>query len=270
MSRPAGPGTWAELDALRAWLREAKGELTFPRLSRRAEQFGLPVDGRTLRRALQDGLPTERTVRAYARGSRKAADNQARRAMEETGLRLRKAAQQTIPVPGRTWPTPVHVPGRVRTWDGLTKALNRLHQEAGGPPVRELAASPGAAGRLSKSTIYNILHGRHPTGEQLAALAAAFGTSQSTTDALLAAHWRITAEPLPPAGYPCAVAERAEEERQDRREQDEKKRRFRGLPEKVELDWYEQQLRDEEEAEHRRRVAWVEGLSADELAALQR
>ncbi|MFF5826043.1 hypothetical protein ACFY8Q_31610 [[Kitasatospora] papulosa] len=285
VSRSAHAGTWGELDALRAWMREVKGELTFPRLAFWAGQFGQPVSERTLRRALQEGLPTEQTVRAYARGSRKAADNQARGALEETGLRLREAARRAAPVPARTWPAPVYIPGRVRTWPapvyipgrvrtwpGLTRAFNRLHLEAEKPPVRELAASPGAAGRLSKSTINNLLNGQHPTVEQLAALAAAWGASPATTDALLAAYWRITAGPRPPAVYPCGVVDRAEEEREDRREQDEKRRRFRGIPEEkeVELDPYDQQLRDEEEAEHRRRVAWVDGLSADELAALQR
>ncbi|WLQ69344.1 helix-turn-helix domain-containing protein [Streptomyces glycanivorans] len=272
VSRSARPGTWAELDALRAWMREVKGELTFPRLAFRARQFGRPVAERTLRRALQEGLPGVQTVRAYAWGSRKATDNHAREALEETGLRLREAAQRAAPVPARTWPAPVYVPGRVRTWPGLTRALNRLRLEAGEPPVRALAASCGAAGRLSKSTISNLLNGQHPTVEQLAALAAALGASPAATDALLAAHRRITAGPRPPAVYPCDVVDRAEEEREDRREQEEKRRRFRGIPEEkeVELDPYDQQLREEEEAEHRRRVAWVDGLSADELAALQR
>lgn len=98
------------------------------------------------------------------------------------------------------------------------------------------------------------------------------GASQASTDALLAAHRRITAGPRPPAVYPCDIVERAEEERENRREQDEKRRRFRGIPEEkeVELDPYDQQVRDEDEAEHRRRVAWVDALSADELATIQR
>ncbi|WP_141720821.1 hypothetical protein [Streptomyces sp. Ncost-T10-10d] len=266
MSRPVRLGTWAELDALRAWMREAKGELTFPRLAFWAGQFGRPVAEQTLRRALHGGLPTKRTVSAYAWGSRKATDNQARRALEETGLRLRKTAQQAAPVPAKTWPAPVYVPGRVSTWLGLTKALNRLHLEAEKPAVRALAATAGAAGRLSKSAISNILMGQRPKAEQLAALAAAWGASRATADALLAAHRRIVAEPRPPAVYPCAVAEEYEK----RCEQDEKRRRFRGILEEVELDPYDEQLRDEEEAEHRRMVAWVDGLSADELVALQR
>ncbi|MGA5114922.1 hypothetical protein [Streptomyces pseudogriseolus] len=37
-----------------------------------------------------------------------------------------------------------------------------------------------------------------------------------------------------------------------------------------ELDWYEGQLRDEEEAEQRQAEAWVDDLTDDELEELQR
>ncbi|ANP52100.1 hypothetical protein J2Z21_009606 [Streptomyces griseochromogenes] len=39
---------------------------------------------------------------------------------------------------------------------------------------------------------------------------------------------------------------------------------------KPELDWYDQQLRNEEEAEHRRKVAWINSLTQAELDELER
>lgn len=56
--------------------------------------------------------------------------------------------------------------------------------------------------------------------------------------------------------YPCEIAERAEERRAA----------GRGLPPGLaepEPDWYEQQLLDEEEADHRRRVADAENEIAE-------
>ncbi|MFF5522501.1 hypothetical protein [Streptomyces coeruleorubidus] len=56
--------------------------------------------------------------------------------------------------------------------------------------------------------------------------------------------------PQPPSSYPCAMFDWAEM----RRQESEVVRSWLVEPE---LHWYDQQLRDEEEAEHRRRVAWV-------------
>ncbi|MFJ5212274.1 helix-turn-helix domain-containing protein [Streptomyces nigra] len=66
--------------------------------------------------------------------------------------------------------------------------MQRIHAEAEEPSLRALAASVGAAGRLSKSTIGNILRGRRPTAEQLSALLAAYGAGPETTAGMLAAH----------------------------------------------------------------------------------
>ncbi|WP_405565179.1 helix-turn-helix domain-containing protein [Streptomyces sp. NBC_01180] len=135
------------------------------------------------------------------------------------------------------------MPGPISTWSGLTRGLKRLHGETGSPPLRLLAASPGAGGRLSKSTISNILNGKHPTLEQLTALLAAFGTSPKTTGGMLAAYWRILAEHEPPAVYPCDIVERAESEREALRVQEEARRRYRGIEPEPELDWYDEWLR---------------------------
>ncbi|MEV3896489.1 hypothetical protein [Streptomyces anulatus] len=169
------------------------------------------------------------------------------------------------PVP--LWPPPVYVPGPISTWPALTKGLKRLYKETDSPPLRRLAASPGAGGRLSKSTIGNVLNGKHPTLEQLTALLAAFGASRKTTGGMLAAHRRIHAKPEPPAVYTCDIVERAENERAALHAQEETRRRYRGIAPEPELDWYDQQLRDEEEAKRRQLEVWVDSLSDEELAA---
>ncbi|MFF9795312.1 hypothetical protein [Streptomyces bacillaris] len=279
MNHPAAGASWPELEALHSWMREARGELTFLRLAKRSLEAGHPVSERTLRRAFGMRLPQEETVRAYAgawarwtsaRDPEGDEAGQARwRAFEARGLGLLAAAVSTAPErPALLWPPPVYVPGPISTWPALTKGLKRLYEEAGSPPLRVLAASPGAGGRLSKSTIGNILNGKHPTLEQLTALLAAFGASRKTTDGMLAAYGRIHARPEPPAVYPCDIVERAENEREALHAQEEARRRYRGIAPEPELDWYDQQLRDEEEAKQRRLEMWVDSLSDEELAAL--
>ncbi|MEU5561228.1 hypothetical protein AB0H47_34775 [Streptomyces globisporus] len=115
--------------------------------------------------------------------------------------------------------------------------LKRLYEETGSPPLRRLAASPGAGGRLSKSTIGNILNGKHPTLEQLTALLAAFGASRKTTVGMLAAYRRILAKLEPPAVYPCDIVERDENEREALHAQEEARRRYRGVEPEPELGW---------------------------------
>lgn len=63
--------------------------------------------------------------------------------------------------------------------------------------------------------------------------------------------------------YPCGVVEEAEA----RCEQDAAVRRW--IRDGDELDWYERQLRDEEEAQQRRTEAWLDDLTDDELEELQ-
>lgn len=250
-------------------------------LAKRSAEAGRPVSERTLRRAFEVRLPKEETVRAYAgawarwTSARKSqvdeADQAVWRAFEARGLELLAGAVYTAPEgPAPVWPPPVYVPGRIRTWSGLTKGLKCLHAETGSPSLRLLAASPGAGGRLSKSTISNILSGKRPTLEQLTALLAAFGASPKTTGGMVDAYWRILAEPEPPAVYPCDIVERAESEREARHVQEETKLRYHGIePEpEPELDWYDEQLSDAEEAKWRRLEMWVDGLSEEEFAAL--
>ncbi|WGD45133.1 helix-turn-helix domain-containing protein [Streptomyces cathayae] len=266
--------SWPELAALHAWMREAQCGLTFRRLADRAVMAGRPVGERTLRRAFDaPSLPTEKTISSYAWAwaSKNGVDG---RVFEKRGLDLLVVARHTAPstaVP--VWPPPSHVPGRVSTWEGLTRALNRIHAQAERPSLRALAASAGAAGRLSKSTISNILRGeRRPSAEQLSALLAAYGAGPETTAGMLAAHRRIPAGPRGPAVYPCEVVERAEEQAEDRRQREETRRKLLYGTEagnEHELDEYDQRLRDEEEAAFQRQVEWVDSLSADEFEALQ-
>ncbi|MFJ3575901.1 hypothetical protein [Streptomyces rubiginosohelvolus] len=284
MNRRAADASWPELEALHDWMREARGELTFVQLAKRSSEAGRPVSERTLRRAFGMRLPQEETVRAYAgawarwTSAKNPEDgrvsNEAGHALwrvfETRGLELLAAAVSTAPERPAPplWPPPVYVPGPISTWPALTEGLKRLYRETGSPPLRRLAASPGSGGRLSKSTISNILNGKHPTLEQLTALLAAFGASRRTTSGMLAAYWRILPEPEPPAVYPCDIVERAENERAALHEQEEARRRYRGNAPEPELDRYEQQLRDAEEAERLRLEMWVDSLSAEELAVL--
>ncbi|WP_407109550.1 helix-turn-helix domain-containing protein [Streptomyces sp. DSM 116494] len=266
MKRRTVAASWPELAALHAWMREAQCGLTFPRLADRAVMAGRPVGERTLRRAFDaPSLPTEKTISAYAWAwaSKNGVDG---RAFEQRGLDLLAAARRTAPlVSVPVWPRPSHVPGRISTWDGLTRALKRIHAEAEKPSLRALAASAGAAGQLSKSTISNILGGkRRPSAEQLSALLAVYGAGPETTAGMLAAHWRILTGPGRCAGHPCEVVERAEERRQE-----EERRRELIYGVEPELDEYDQRLRDEEEAAFQRWVEWVDSLSAEEIDVLQ-
>ncbi|NGO88001.1 hypothetical protein [Streptomyces sp. 196(2019)] len=280
MNHRAAGASWPELETLHSWLREARGELTFVQLAKRSLEARHPVSERTLRRAFGMRLPQEETVRAYAgawarwtsaRDPEGDEAGQARwRAFEARGLELLAAAVSTAPEPPAPplWPPPVYVPGPISTWPALTKGLKRLYTETDSPPLHRLAASPGAGGRLSKSTISNILNGKHPTLEQLTALLAAFGASRKTTGGMLAAYRRILAKAAPPAVYPCDIVERAENEREMLHAQEEARRRYRGIAPEPELDWYDQQLRNEQEAKQRRLEMWVDSLGAEELAAL--
>lgn len=247
-----------ELARLRGWLRAAKGRRTFAALARRADAGKLPVSVCTLRRSLDGRLPTLRTVQAFARGA--GAD-------EEEGARVWAAAAAAVrPEPVRK--PAAYVPGRgITTQAGLAAAMEKVRAAAGGPSLRRLADSPEAAGRLSRSALHNALTDRRlPSEELLTGFAAACGAGEETARALLAARARVLAgpQPRPSLMYPCGVVEEAEA----RREQDAVVRHW--IRDDVELDWYERQLRDEEEAEQRRAEAWVDDLTDDELEELQR
>ncbi|EPJ42603.1 hypothetical protein STAFG_0341 [Streptomyces afghaniensis 772] len=145
--------------------------------------------------------------------------------------------------------------------------MEKVRAAAGGPSLRRLADSPEAAGRLSRSALHNALTDRRlPSEELLTGFAAACGAGEETARALLAARARVLAgpQPRPSLMYPCGVVEEAEA----RREQDAVVRHW--IRDDDELDWYERQLRDEEEAEQRRAEAWVDDLTDDELEELQR
>ncbi|MEU1458371.1 hypothetical protein [Streptomyces avermitilis] len=159
-----------------------------------------------------------------------------------------------------------YVPGRgITTLAGLAAAMEKVRAAAGGPNLRRLADSPEAAGRLSRSALHNALHARRlPSEELLAGFAAACGAGEETARALLAARARILAGHGPSLMYPCGIVE----EDETRREQDAVVRHW--IRDVDELDWYERQLRDEEEAEQRRAEAWGDDLTDDELEELQR
>ncbi|WP_324790412.1 hypothetical protein [Streptomyces sp. H51] len=247
-----------ELAQLRGWLRAAKGRRTFAALARRAAAGKLSVSVCTLRRALDGRLPTLRTVQAFARGA--GAD-------EEEGARVWAAAASAVR-PGPVRKPSAYVPGRdITTLAGLAAAMEKVRAAAGGPSLRRLVDSPEAAGRLSRSALHNALTGRRlPSEELLAGFAAACGAGEDTSRALLAARARILAGPRPRPSlmYPCGVVEEAEA----RREQDAAVRHW--IRDGDDLDWYERQLRDEEEAEQQRAEAWVDDLTDDVLEELQR
>ncbi|MFC8704900.1 helix-turn-helix domain-containing protein [Streptomyces anulatus] len=261
--RRGGPGREpAELAVLRGWLRGKKTaaaataaaegrRATYPYLAERASSAGTRyvVSACTLRQALDRRLPlpTLRTTVAFARAT--GAD-------EATARRLWEAADRAVNPP-RKRPAP-HIPGRFTTRAGLVRAMNRIRDTAPDTRLRAIAqlAGPG----LSASTLSRLLAGKQvPTAAQLTAFAAACQAGAEATAALLAGHRRVHNGPPPASFYPCAVVELAEE----RRQRDESARPWLRLTE-PELDWYDQQLRDEEEAGFRRRVREAEAL-LDEL-----
>ena len=142
--------------------------------------------------------------------------------------------------------------------------MEKVRAAAGGPSLRQLADSPEAAGRISRSALHNALHARRlPSKELLTGFTAACGAGEETARALLAARARILAGPGPSLMYPCGVVEEAEA----RREQDAAVRHW--IRDADELDCYKRQLRDEALAEQRRAEAWVDNLTDDELEELQ-
>ncbi|MGC5400720.1 hypothetical protein ACPXCP_33865 [Streptomyces sp. DT20] len=197
----------------------------------------------TLRQALDRRLPlpTLRTTVAFARAT--SAD-------EATARRLWATADRAVNPP-RERPAP-HIPGRFTTRAGLARAMNRVRDTAPDTRLRAIAALAGPG--LSASALSRLLANHQvPTAEQLTAFAAACQAGAEATAALLAGHRRVLNGPPPASFYPCAVVELAEEQRQ----RDEAARPW--LTER-ELDWYDQQRRDEEEAGFRRRVREAEAL----------
>ncbi|MFB0620275.1 hypothetical protein [Streptomyces sp. AGS-58] len=250
-----------ELARLRDWLRAARGQRTFESLARRAGARRMPISVCTLRRTLDGRLPTLRTVRAFARGA--GAD-------EEEAGRVRAAAEAAVR-PRPVGKPAAYVPGyQITTRAGLARAMEKVRAVAGGPSLRQLAASPAAAGLLSRSALHNMLKGLRLSGEGLlAAFAAACGAGEETTLALLAARARILTglESQARAGYPCGIVEEIADEAEERRARDAAVRYW--IPEEDEADEFDRQLHDEEEAEHRRMAAWVDSLTDDELKELE-
>ncbi|MEU6331628.1 hypothetical protein ABZ851_30765 [Streptomyces sp. NPDC047049] len=246
--------------------------MTFLSLATWTARADMPVSAYTLRQALNGSSPpSRRTVLAFLGGARAAAHARAatdeeaaarlqRMPGEQALVRLQEAAVAAVrrpPPAGRPVP---YLPGRVTTGAGLARAMRCMRTAAGEPTLDELTARGG--GRFSRSALHNALTGRRLPGEQLlAGFAEACGAGEDAAGALLAARRRILAGPRPPAVYPCDIAERAEE----RRQQDEAARPWLTGPER---DWYDQQLHDEEEAAHRRMTAWVDALTDDELQEL--
>ncbi|WP_217226104.1 helix-turn-helix domain-containing protein [Streptomyces anulatus] len=250
----------AELAVLRGWLRGRKTaavataaaegrRASFEYLAERASSAGTRyvVSACTLRQALDRRLPppTLRTTVAFARAT--GAD-------EATASRLWAAADRAVNPP-RERPAP-HVPGRFTTRTGLVNAMNRIRDTAPDTTLRTLARLAGP--ELSASTLSRLLAGKQfPTAAQLAAFAAACQAGDEATAALLAGHRRVLDGPPPASFYPCAVVELAEE----RRQRDEAARPWLTEPE---LDRYDQQRHDEEEAGFRHWAREAEAL-LDEL-----
>ncbi|MEU1667060.1 hypothetical protein ABZ547_26345 [Streptomyces sparsogenes] len=249
-------GEPVELTALRGWMRNAKGRRTFDSIVRRAEQAGMPVSDKTLRRALtlDGGLPRRSTVLAFARGAD--AD------MAKACLMWEAAASAVRPQPVLA-ARDQYVPGRFTTQDGMARAMLGVCAAAGDPPRGAIVTASG--GRFSRKDLDNALSGRRLASEQLLIdFAAALGAGEKSTRALLDGRERILAEPPGPlSSYPCAMYEWLDE----RRQRNEAALAWRVEPE---LDWYDQQLRDEEEAEHRRMIAWIDSLTEAEFDELER
>lgn len=263
MSRPGGPGPLGrrrtaepvELTVLRGWMRNAKGRRTFDSIARRATEAGMPISESTLRRALipNGQLPRQHTVVAFARG----ADADEGKAALLWGEAANAVRPQPVMAAGNRY-----VPGRFTTQAGMAEAMLRMCSAAGDPTRGAIVAAGG--GRFSRKDLDNALSGRQLASEQLLIdFAAAIGAGEKATRVLLDGRARILAGPPgPPSSYPCAVYEWVEA----RRQEDEAIRSLFAGPE---LDWYDQQLRDEKEAEHRRMIAWVDSLTEAELDELQ-
>jgi hypothetical protein len=256
----------AELQALRGFLRAAKGRLTFAVIADRATAAGHPVSERTLRRALDGRPPSRRTTIAFAlgtadRGNRAQA---ARRAHAAEELWAKAASAGRPPAPTAR-PEPEYVPGPITTRAGLVRAMRRLREAAGHPSLRTICNAPQARGRIARSTLQLVLAGRRmPSAGLLEAFADVCGAGPQATTALLAALDRILNGP-PARPRPLSVCELVEEV-EDRRQRDAAALHWRIQPE---LDWYDQQLRDERDAGMRAAIAWVDSLSDTELEALQ-
>jgi hypothetical protein len=265
---PAAAAGPPELQELRGFLRTAKGDLAFARLTERAEEAGHPVSERTLRRALDGRLPSRATVIAFALARAKAEGDdrvQAARRASAAELRWEKAAAACRPPAPTARQTPRYVPGPITTRAGLARAMRRLREAAGHPSLRSLCNAPQARGRIARSTLQLVLAGRRmPSAGLLEAVADVCGAGPQATTALLAALDRILNGPLtrPRPLSVCDLVEEAE----DRRRRDAAALHWRVQPER---DWYDQQLHDESEAGRAAMTAWVDDLDEDHLEALQ-
>ncbi|WP_440581249.1 hypothetical protein [Streptomyces sp. PT19] len=243
-----------ELTILRGWMRNTKRDRTFGFLARKATKDGMPVSEYTLRQAVavNGRLPTRYTVLAFARGA---------------GADEEKAALVWEAAAGAVRPAPVltagdrYVPGRFTTRGGLVRAMDGIRAAAGSPSLEAVTSAGG--GRFSRSALHDALTGRRLASEQLLIDYAAAVGGEKATRALLDGRARIVDGPLrPPALYVCDMVDRAEGRRQD----DERVRSWLVEPE---LDWYDQQLRDDKEAEYRRMIVWVDSLTDAEVDELQ-
>ncbi|MFG3016779.1 hypothetical protein ACGFZB_41280 [Streptomyces cinerochromogenes] len=237
-------------------MRNAKGRRTFESIARRAKLAGRPISECTLRRALTPNgrLPTRHTLLAFARG----ADADGHRAAGVWEAAAGAVRPQPVLAAGNRY-----VPRRFTTPTGMGRAMALMVATAGDLTPGAIVAAGG--GRFSRRDLDNALNGRGLAGEQLLIdFAAAIGVGEKATRALLDGRSRILAGPPGPvSSYLCAVVEWAEARQQD----NETALAWRIEPE---LDLYDQQLRNEEEAEHRRWVAWVDSLTDGELDELQR
>ncbi|MGW7199664.1 hypothetical protein [Streptomyces chryseus] len=244
-----------ELHGLVVWLRRHKGGRTYDGL---AMACGYAASACTLRRAVDGRLPTWNAAKAFAYATG-ADQNEAERLWKAA----RDAAAAVQPAPARASRKP-YTPGRISTLKGLGAAMRRVREEAGSPSLRALAREAG--GDLPRSTLVLALRGeRLPSARLLKAFLDACYASDRIAAELLAARDRIDPQnPVPAAEftYPCQAAEEAE----IRRQQTEEIRARCGLVHDEEAeDWYDQQLREEDEA---RQLPWGWELSNAELPAM--
>ncbi|GAA2591242.1 hypothetical protein GCM10009863_00240 [Streptomyces axinellae] len=138
----------AALAELAQWLRRQRAArgLTYARLAARTGRHATTLQ----RAASAASVPTAEIVEAYARGCD---------ASVEVALRLRlRARQEQLRTAEEDRRAPA--PEAVTDAPGLAVALRVLHQQAGGPSMREMERRAGGFGRLPHSTVHRILTGQ--------------------------------------------------------------------------------------------------------------
>ncbi|MFJ1847441.1 hypothetical protein [Streptomyces sp. NPDC088146] len=257
--RPIPP----HLQELIAYLLGLKGGRTFESL---AAAIQGAYTASTLRRAVDGRMPTEKVVAAFARAARAEAADVGQAEADEA-VRLLRAARAEVTAArvaaARAGRKP-YMPRRIATLRGLAAAMCRVRLEAGDPSLSALERA--GAGALPRSSLALVLAGKRlPSAGLLAAFLTACDASECVTRELNATRDRLDPRPTPPRAarlsdfYPCADADPEIQAAHDRAERSLEIRALCGKT--VEEDWYDRQLREEDE----RRPAWT--LSDAEIEA---